>query len=139
MPRTKLGSASRFGARYGSPLKQVVADIEKTQKTKQPCPKCGRVSLRRRGYSRWECSKCNATMAGGAYAPRTELGSLIEKIVRKGAPVEELLEAAESTVASAAPKKPVRSLKKTKRKKRELSPQEQEAVAEEEIEEPTEP
>ena len=88
--KTKLGSASRFGARYSTPLKQVVRDIEKTQKTKQICPQCGRNSLRRKGYSKWACSKCKTEIAGGAYEPKTAVGDLVEKIVKRTKSKEEI-------------------------------------------------
>ncbi|MEM0372410.1 MAG: 50S ribosomal protein L37ae [archaeon] len=88
--KTKLGSASRFGARYSTPLKQVVNDIERVQKSRQICPQCGRKSLKRRGYSKWQCSKCGVTMAGGAYEPKTAVGDLVEKIVKRKVSKEEL-------------------------------------------------
>lgn len=88
--KTKLGSASRFGARYSTPLKEVVRDVEKTQKSKQTCPQCGRKSLKRRGYSKWQCSKCGAMLAGGAYEPKTAVGDLVEKIVKRKVSKEEL-------------------------------------------------
>lgn len=81
---TKLKSASRYGPRYGAPLKKIVAEIEGVQKKAQVCPRCGRKSLKRRGYARWECTKCRATVAGGAYAPKTEMGAIAERIIRKG-------------------------------------------------------
>jgi len=88
---TKLGSASRFGSRYGTPLKQEVRDIEKIQKTAQLCPQCGRKSLKRKGYARWVCSKCGAVMAGGAYYPQTDVGAVVERIINKGAKYEEIV------------------------------------------------
>lgn len=81
---TKLRSASRYGARYGTPLKKIVADIEEVQKKAQICPRCGRKSLKRHGYARWECRKCKAIVAGGAYAPQTDMGSIAERIIKKG-------------------------------------------------------
>ncbi|MFH0986720.1 MAG: hypothetical protein V1911_01585 [Candidatus Micrarchaeota archaeon] len=81
---TKLKSASRFEARYSTPLKNIVRDIEKVQKTKQPCPQCGRSSLKRRGNAKWECTKCSAVIAGGAYSPTTPTGKVAERIVKKG-------------------------------------------------------
>lgn len=80
---TKLKSTSRFGSRYSTPLKNVVRDIEEVQKKKQQCPQCGKVSLKRKGYSRWECSKCGAVIAGGSYVPKTEVGGLVQKIVSR--------------------------------------------------------
>lgn len=87
---TKLGSASRFGPRYSTSLKEVVRDIEVAQKTKQVCPQCGRKALKRKGYAKWECSKCGAVMAGGAYEPKTAVGGLVEKIVSRQASPDEM-------------------------------------------------
>ena len=81
--KTKLKSASRFKSRYSSPLKQVVRDIEKQQKSKQKCPQCGRKALKRKGYSLWVCSKCGAVIAGGAYEPQTAVGKITERIIKK--------------------------------------------------------
>ena len=94
--KTKLKSASRFGSRYSTPLKQVVRDIEKDQKSKQDCPQCGRKSLKRKGYSIWECSKCGAKMAGGAYKPKKASGQISNRIVKKHEKItEDELEEAE--------------------------------------------
>ena len=79
MAKTKLGSASRYGARYSTPLKQVVRDIEKKQKTAQVCPQCGRKSLKRKSYSVWQCSKCGTKLADGAYVPQTDVGKIVER------------------------------------------------------------
>jgi large subunit ribosomal protein L37Ae len=87
---TKLGSASRYGSRYGTPLKQIVNKIEKIQKTAQICPQCGRKSLKRKGYAKWVCGKCGAQIAGGAYSPQTEVGAIVERIIRKGEKYEEI-------------------------------------------------
>ena len=99
MTKTKLGSASRFGPRYSTPLKQVVREIEKTQKTRQICPQCGRKSLKRKGYSIWVCKKCGAKVAGGAYEPQTGLGKLVERIVKKSEKFEEIAKEIEKVEA----------------------------------------
>jgi len=80
---TKLKSASRFKSRYGTPLKQIVRDIEQEQKAKQKCPQCGRKALKRKGYSLWVCTKCGAEIAGGAYKPKTAVGKMTERIIKK--------------------------------------------------------
>jgi large subunit ribosomal protein L37Ae len=120
MTRTKLGSASRFGSRYGSPLKKKVRDIEKVQKRAQECPQCGRRSLKRKGYARWECKKCGAVMAGGAYSPQTGVGTIARRIVERGEKYEEVaeeIEAAEAEAAGEAEKKPAEKKEKLKKKK----------------------
>lgn len=69
--KKKVGSTGRFGARYGTRTKKIVADIEKLQKKKHPCPYCGRNTLKRKAPGIWFCSKCNIKFAGGAYLPKT--------------------------------------------------------------------
>lgn len=81
---TKLKSTGRFGARYGTPLKNVVRDIESVQKAKHPCPQCGKTAVKRKGYAVWECNSCGTRFAGGAYQPQTDVGAMAERIVRKG-------------------------------------------------------
>ncbi|MBS3060846.1 MAG: 50S ribosomal protein L37ae [DPANN group archaeon] len=81
--KTKLGSASRYGPRYGSPLKHQVRKIEEVQRRPQQCPQCGRKSLHRQSNSVWACRKCNAVTAGGAYAPTTTIGIAAKRIVTK--------------------------------------------------------
>ncbi|MEM0042492.1 MAG: 50S ribosomal protein L37ae [Thermofilaceae archaeon] len=76
MGRTKVvGSAGRFGARYGSTLRHKVAAIEAKMRGPHRCPRCfTRGRLRRVSVGIWSCRKCGYTFAGGAYVPRTELG-----------------------------------------------------------------
>ena len=81
--KTKLKSASRFKSRYSSPLKKIVRDIENQQRSKQKCPQCGRKALKRKGYSLWVCTKCGAVIAGGAYEPKTAVGKITERIIKK--------------------------------------------------------
>ncbi len=130
--RTKLGSTSRFGARYSSPLKQVVMEIEKVQKSRQICPQCRRKSLKRRGYSLWICGKCGAKIAGGAYEPQTGIGQLVERIVKKGETLEEAKKeltpilkdekiAAKLLDIEPEAEKPKEKPKKSRRKKKETT------------------
>ncbi len=118
MTRTKLGSASRYGARYSSPLKKIVRDIEKVQKHSQECPRCGRLSLRRRGYARWECKKCGTVIAGGAYAPQTGVGTITKRIVERGEKYEQVIKELEKTEPEAAAPAEKHEEKKEKKEKR---------------------
>jgi large subunit ribosomal protein L37Ae len=68
----KVGSTGRFGARYGRGVKVVVEKIERKHKIVYVCPSCRNKSLKRLSSGIWECSKCNAKFAGGAYSPTTE-------------------------------------------------------------------
>jgi len=66
-----LGSAGRFGVRYGTLVKRRIVAIERLQRKKQICPFCGGVAKR---YSKgiWNCKKCGKTFAGHAYYLETE-------------------------------------------------------------------
>lgn len=65
----KAGSAGRFGPRYGMGLREKVSEIEKIQKAKHVCPKCGFKKLVRISTGIWYCKKCNVKVAGQAYYP----------------------------------------------------------------------
>jgi large subunit ribosomal protein L37Ae len=74
MATKKVGSAGRFGPRYGGVMRKQVATIEKVQKAAHPCQRCGSVSVYRDGTALWSCQKCGYSFAGGAYAPQTGAG-----------------------------------------------------------------
>jgi len=63
----KLGSAKRFGARYGTRPKYKFAKIEKEQRKKHKCPYCNRVQVKRISVGIWHCRKCDAKFTGKAY------------------------------------------------------------------------
>ena len=86
----KVGSVGRFQARYGVRAKTRVKNVEVLQKVKHDCPKYGTKAVKRLGTSIWQCRKCGAKFAGGAYMPRTEAGQNVEKILR-GEMVPEVL------------------------------------------------
>ncbi len=67
----KVGTTGRFGARYGTRTKKIVAAIESRQKQKQQCPYCERHTLKRVAAGIWYCKKCKSKFAGGAYFPKT--------------------------------------------------------------------
>lgn len=74
MATKKVGSAGRFGPRYGGVMRKQVAAIEKVQKAAHACIKCGAQSVYRIHTAIWECQKCGDSFAGGAYAPQTGAG-----------------------------------------------------------------
>jgi large subunit ribosomal protein L37Ae len=86
--KTKRGSATRYGPRYGAKHKKRIQKAELT-KRKQICPVCGRKSLNKKNYL-WVCTKCGAVMAGGAYAPKTLLGKIVDKVLEKKRTQEEI-------------------------------------------------
>jgi len=78
----KVGSAGRFGARYGGLARRTVATIEKVQKSAHPCARCGAVSVFREQTAIWTCRKCGHSFAGGAYTPETGAGQGAQKALR---------------------------------------------------------
>ena len=67
----KKRRVGRFGPRYGTRTKKIIAAIEKIQKQKQICPYCERPALKRQVAGIWYCKKCGVKFAGGAYFPKT--------------------------------------------------------------------
>lgn len=65
----KVGSAGRYGARYGRTIRQKVAKVEKIQKRKHKCPYCNYSKVTRVSSGIWKCKKCGAKFAGKAYEP----------------------------------------------------------------------
>ena len=63
-----LSSMKRYGARYGRSLKERYSIIEDEQKTLYECPDCGKFKLKRVSRGIWQCTKCNAKVAGKAYS-----------------------------------------------------------------------
>jgi large subunit ribosomal protein L37Ae len=78
----KVGSAGRFGPRYGGLARRTVATIEKVQKAAHPCVRCGSVSVFREQTAIWACRKCGFSFAGGAYTPETGAGQGAQKALR---------------------------------------------------------
>jgi len=78
----KVGSTGRFQARYGVKSKTRIRNVEIHQKSKHACPSCGYKKVKRKDTSIWQCKKCGAKYAGGAYMPTTEAGENVEKILK---------------------------------------------------------
>ena len=67
----KAGTAGRFGARYGVIVRNRVKTIEAQQKKRHECPVCYHHSVKRVSSGIWECRRCDAKFAAGAYTPKT--------------------------------------------------------------------
>lgn len=67
MKTKKVGSAGRFGARYGTKIRQRVIDIEVKQRQWQKCPYCLKSRVRRLAIGIWKCKSCNSKFTGRAY------------------------------------------------------------------------
>jgi large subunit ribosomal protein L37Ae len=85
----KVRSVGRFQARYGVRARSRVRNIETHQRAKHQCPSCGHIKVRRTETSIWQCQKCGAKFAGGAYTFRTEAGQTVERALRGGVDTEE--------------------------------------------------
>ncbi|MBA3064939.1 MAG: 50S ribosomal protein L37ae [Nanoarchaeota archaeon] len=83
MKTKKVGSAGRFGARYGTKTKKVVTQIEKLQKRKHKCPECERSALKRAASGIWNCGKCGLQIGGGAYLPESVATKVIVESLKK--------------------------------------------------------
>jgi large subunit ribosomal protein L37Ae len=64
----KLGSAKRFGVRYGSRPKHKFAKIEKEQRKSHKCPYCNYLKVKRVAVGIWNCKKCGSKFTGKAYS-----------------------------------------------------------------------
>ena len=80
--KTGLGSAKRFGARYGRKPKLKFSKIETEQRKLHKCPYCNKVAVKRVAMGIWNCRKCKAKFTGKAY-------SVTKKIIVKEAKVFE--------------------------------------------------
>lgn len=73
-PARRVGSAGRFGARYGRISRKRVADIERLMRQDHACPSCEAQAVSRDGTGVWECGRCGYRFAGGTFLPRTPAG-----------------------------------------------------------------
>lgn len=78
----KVGPAGRFGARYGSLARKQIATMEKLQRARHMCARCGHVAVKRLHTGIWRCRKCGHEFAGGAYLPETGAGQGAKKALR---------------------------------------------------------
>lgn len=88
-----LGSAKRFGTRYGATLKAKVAEIEKDQRADQKCPYCNKPAAHWKSIGIYECSKCSAKFTGKAYSITRKI-TFAEAAIDDTVPEEEYVEEA---------------------------------------------
>ena len=80
--RGSVGSAGRFGARYGRVARRRVAEIEDDMHEDHECPDCGTEAVDRGGTGIWECQRCGYKFAGGSYRPETPGGRDVRRSLR---------------------------------------------------------
>jgi len=67
-------STKRFGARYGTRVRNRVAAVEVLYKNKRlDCPYCSRKAVTRVASGIWNCRKCKAKFTGAAYSMRSAI------------------------------------------------------------------
>lgn len=94
----KVGSAGRFGARYGVRIRRRIGEVEAQSKGRHECPKCKAVALTRSANGIWACRHCGHKYASSSYAPtppvsvKRELAEVLAKVeAKERAVAEELL------------------------------------------------
>ena len=68
MIKKKLGTAKRFGARYGTRSKEKIGKIEEESRKRHKCPYCHKVAVKRIAVGIWRCRKCSIKFTGKAYS-----------------------------------------------------------------------
>lgn len=63
----KTKSSGRFGARYGKKVKDNLVKVESKQRTKQKCPFCEKLGVKRLAKGIWKCPKCDKKFASNTY------------------------------------------------------------------------
>lgn len=69
MATKKVGSAGRFGPRYGKSVRAKITEVEKRQRIKHKCPFCNRFKIKRLSPGIYYCRKCKSKFTGKAYTP----------------------------------------------------------------------
>lgn len=70
--KKKIGTAGRFGSRYGKKVRAKIAEIEKIEKQRHVCPNCKLPYVKRVSAGIWKCQKCGTKFSGMSYAPGEE-------------------------------------------------------------------
>lgn len=69
--KNKTGSTGRYGARYGTRVRERVRTVEDRMKGYHVCPECEAESVKRVASGIWKCNRCGTKFAAKAYSPKT--------------------------------------------------------------------
>merc|ERR1712176_1464546 len=86
----KVGITGKYGTRYGASLRKTVKKMEVSQHAKYTCGFCGKESMKRIAVGIWGCTKCNKTVAGGAWVYSTTAAAQVRSQVRRLREMKEL-------------------------------------------------
>jgi len=81
--KSNVGTAGRFGARYGRVARKKVSEVEEDSRGVHECPSCEAEAVKRESSGIWRCRKGGHKFAGGAYSPSTSTGATVEKALAK--------------------------------------------------------
>ncbi len=120
----KVKTTGRFGVRYGVGIRKTLLKVEEKQKTKQKCPKCGFVRVKRKAKGIFLCKKCGYTFSGGAYLPVTMSGTVVSKMVTQKSFLPHLTELVELKERKPLEEKPEEGEEEKKEEKNPAKPKE---------------
>ncbi len=72
---------ANWNVRYGASIRKRYLAVVAQKKDTYVCSVCGKKAVKRIGTGIWRCKSCGATFAGGAFAPSTEAGRNVERII----------------------------------------------------------
>ncbi|RLG59309.1 MAG: 50S ribosomal protein L37ae [Candidatus Hydrothermarchaeota archaeon] len=79
----KVGSAGKFGPRYGMKLRRKWLEVDRKQRKLHECPACQRRAVKRISTGIWKCRKCGTTFIGGAYLPKTGVAKTVDRVIAR--------------------------------------------------------
>lgn len=81
--KKKVGASGSFRARYGLKPRRRWESITEKMRKPSMCPKCKHIKLKRISTGIFQCRKCGAKIAGGAYFPTTSAGISADRAIVK--------------------------------------------------------
>lgn len=67
--------------RGGRSVKIRLNSASKAAKSRYQCPRCQKLSVKRKGTGIWTCRSCSNTFSGGAYVLETPAGQVVSRIL----------------------------------------------------------